>query len=160
MFWSWSMAKMLWVRRFMSEKEFLGRERKFSIEREVKKWKPNHASSIYRKTWLDGSRSYRYLSSTKPRQKWIYQGDVEDLLMGKVPRCIEKLSRIYRLNRKFLDGSRSYQYKFRKARWTEITLVYPRERERERKHITNRTKRKKEYVCMKHAWTCDVLKIK
>ena len=151
---------MLWVRRFKSEKEFWGRERKFSIEREVKKWKPNHASGIYRKTWLDGLRSYRDPSSTKSWQKWIYQGDVEDLSMAKVPRCIEKLSRIYRLNRKFLNGSRSYQDKFQKAWWIKIALVYLRERERERKHNTNRTKRTKEYVCMKYAWTCDMLKIK
>ena len=77
--------------------------------------------------------------------------------MAKVPRCIEKLSRIYQLNRKFLYGSRSYQDKIQNAQWIEIALVHPRERERERerdrerKLITNRIKRKKEYVCMKYA---------
>ena len=125
-----------------------GRERRFSIEREVKKWKPNHASGMYRKTWLDGSGSYRDLSSSKSRQKWICQGVVEDLSMAKVPRCIEKLSRIYRLNWKFLDGTRSYQDKFQKTRWIEIALVYPREREREREETHHKQNKKKERVRM------------
>ena len=46
-------------------------ERKFSIKREMRKWKLNHALAIYRKTQLDGSRSYWDLSSTKHRHIWI-----------------------------------------------------------------------------------------
>ena len=101
----------------------LGQERKFSIEREVRKWKPDHASAIYRKMQLDGLRSYRDLSSTKSRQTWICQGAVEDLSTTKVPRWIEKLSRIYQLDRKFLDRLRSYRDKFQKVRWIEIALT-------------------------------------
>ena len=123
-----------------------GLKEKVSKERAVEKWKPNHAAGIYRKTWLNGSRSYRDLSSTKSLQKWICQGAVEDLSMAKIPRCIEKLSRIYRLNIKFLDGLRSYQDKFQKARWIKVALVYPREREREDTH--HRQKIKKERVRM------------
>ena len=41
----------------------------------------------------------------------------------KVPQWIEKLSRIYRLDRKFLDGLRSYQDKFQKAQWIENALT-------------------------------------
>ena len=36
---------------------------------------------------------------------------------------IEILSRIYRLDKKFLDGSRSYRDKFQKARWIKIALT-------------------------------------
>ena len=61
--------------------------------------------------------------------------------MAKVPRCIERLSRIYRLNRKFLDGPRSYQDNIQNARWHEIALVHPREREREG-GITSQTEQK------------------
>ena len=48
---------------------------------------------------------------------------IEDLLTTKVPQWIEKLSRIYQLDRKFLDGSRSYQDKFQKAQWIENALT-------------------------------------
>ena len=91
---------------FRVRKSFGSREKVFYRERR-EKWKPNHASKIYGKTQLNGSRSYRDLSSTKSRQKWICQGVVEDLSMAKIPRWIEKLSRIYWPDRKFLDGSRS-----------------------------------------------------
>ena len=46
-----------------------------------------------------------------------------NLLTAKVPRWIKILSRIYRLDRKFLDGSRSYRDKFQKAQWIEIMLT-------------------------------------
>ena len=48
---------------------------------------------------------------------------IEDLLTTKVPQWIEKLLRIYRLDRKFLDGLRSYQDKFQKAQWIENALT-------------------------------------
>lgn len=83
----------------------LGWERKFSIEREVRKWKPDRASAIYRKTQLDGLRSYWDLSSTKSRQRWICRGSIDSKSTSidweavenlsakqKVSRWIEKLS--------------------------------------------------------------------
>ena len=48
---------------------------------------------------------------------------IEDLLTTKVPQWIEKLSRIYQLDRKFLDGSRSYRDKVQKSRWIEIAII-------------------------------------
>ena len=44
----------------------------------------------------------RYLASTKSRQRWLCRGAVD----GKIPRWIKKLSRIYRLDRRSLDGSK------------------------------------------------------
>ena len=40
-----------------------------------------------------------------------------------MPGWIEEPSRIYQPNKKFLDGLRSYQYKFQKALWIEIVLT-------------------------------------
>ena len=50
--------------------------------------------------------------------------------MEKVRRWIEKLSRIYQPDRKFLNGSRSYRDKFQKARWIEIVIRFVETRRR------------------------------
>ena len=116
---AWSRSKMQWMRRFEWEDSVWRERKRFFVESEVRKWKPDRALSIYRKTQLDGSGSYRDLLSTKSWQIWICRGSVENLLTAKVPRWIEILSRIYRPDRSFsmdqeaietnsrkLDGSR------------------------------------------------------
>ena len=107
MFWSWSRPKNTRVEVFEWREKCLWWERKISIEREVRKWNLISRSAIYRKTHLDGLRSYRDLLSTKSRQIWICRGVVENLSTAKVPWWIEILLRIYWPNRNFLDGSRS-----------------------------------------------------
>ena len=60
--------------------------------------------------YFDGSRFYREsINQTKS-----FSMDQE---------AVEKLSRIYRPDSKLLDGSRSYQDKFQKARWIKIALT-------------------------------------
>ena len=44
------------------------------------------------------------------------------------PRSIENLSKIYRLDRKMLDGSRSYQDKVQKSRWIENAIRFVEKR--------------------------------
>ena len=77
-------------------KSFGSREKVFYRERS-EKMKTDRASAIYRKTQLDGLRTYRDLLSTKSWQKWIYRGAIEDLSMAKIPsmdrEAVEKLSR-------------------------------------------------------------------
>ena len=111
-------------------KVFGGRKKTFlSREREREKWKWNLISrwAVYRKTKINRSRSYWDLSSTKSRQMWICRGAVEDFSTTKIPRWIKKLSRIYRPNRKLLDGSKNlssiYLDKVQKSRWIRITLI-------------------------------------
>ena len=70
----------------------LGRERKFSIEREVRKWKPDRALAIYRKTQLNGLRSYWDLSSTKSRQRWICRGSIDSKSTSIDQEAVENLS--------------------------------------------------------------------
>ena len=104
-------------------KSFGSREKVFYRERS-EKMKTDRASAIYRKTQLDGLRTYQDLLSTKSWQKWIYRGAIEDLSMAKIPRWIEKLLR-------------SYQDKFQKSRWIKIELTSIKKRRRRGSIDTN-----------------------
>ena len=57
----------------------------------------------------------------------IDRGGVENISRRSQPRWIENLSRIYRPDRKFLDGlkkpSRFYQQELQKSRWIKIALT-------------------------------------
>ena len=77
----------------------LGWERKFSIEREVRKWKPDRASTIYRKMQLDGLRSYWDLSSTKSRQRWICRGSIDSKSAWMDRGAVENLSAKQKVSR-------------------------------------------------------------
>ena len=96
--------------------------KRFSIKREKWKWNLILRLRYIQKSQLDGSRSCQDLSSTKSRQIWICQSAIKNLSTAKVPWWIEILSRIYRPDRKFLDGSRSYRNKVQKAWWIEYVI--------------------------------------
>ena len=100
---------------FRSRESFLSRE-KWENENQI-------VPQLYIEKRNSMDRGAIKISRTKSRLKWICRGAVEDLSTAKVPRWIEKLSRIYRPDRKFLDGSRSYRDKFQKAWWIEIALT-------------------------------------
>ena len=96
----------------LSDKRLFGsRDKNFYREREVRKWKSDHASAIYRKTQLDGSRICRALNldrweSVEVMLKCYWQQKQEldgskhllrrcrgDRSLRKTSRWIEKLSR-------------------------------------------------------------------
>ena len=77
---------------------------------------------------LDGSRICQALNLNKYESVEVLlricRGAVKNLSMVKSPRWIEILLRIYRLDRNFLDGSKSYWDKVQKARWIENAIRY------------------------------------
>ena len=74
---------------------------------------------------LDGSRAIKNMSSTNSRQMNLSRWCRESI-NGKMPRRIEKLSRIYRPDRNFLDGSRicreAIEKNSRKLRWIKNAI--------------------------------------
>ena len=88
---SWREWRLEWEESVWRErKEFLLKERS---ENEI---------------WFHDEDICRNRSSMDRGAVKIYRGAVKNLLMAKVPRWIEILSRIYRPNKKFPNGSRSY----------------------------------------------------
>ena len=100
-------------------KLFEGREKDFLSREKWEKWIWFHVGYIYRNRNsmdrgaieicqalnLDRYESIKVLLRICQRQKYLDR------------------SRIYRPDRKFLDGSRSYRDKFQKARWIEYALT-------------------------------------
>ena len=98
------------------------REEKIYREREVKIWNWFHAQHINRNCRsMDRGAIEIYQALNLNRSK-----SVKDLSTAKIPRWIEKLSRIYGPDRKFLDGSkkllRIYRKETQKSWWIKILI--------------------------------------
>ena len=99
------------------------RERWFSIERDRIKWEKRLRWDIYRKheaRWIDKCRALNF-------QQMELLRSYREVSTTKWPWWIEKLSRIYRAYRNFLDGSRScwaaIETNSKKPWWIEITIT-------------------------------------
>ena len=91
------------------------------------KWEKNCVETIYKKHEARWIESYRKLSSINSRQIYLSRC-YQELSTAKRPRWIELLLSIYRVDRKFLDGSRICQEAIetnsQKLRWIVIVLSF------------------------------------
>ena len=78
--------------------------------------------------WQDNRKMQNMWKIIHARRSSTDQEAIELLLSRNQHRWIENLSKIYRLDRKFLDGSRSYREELQISRWIENVLTFVEKR--------------------------------